>query len=1119
MRSTLLNFTQCALIQTTAPHLMRFDKEMQSNEMGGSGKRVNVPSSPSFINLPDSMKPVSLDASFTPYPLPKKDADFEYGPTRLRNAPDVHAARRAELQEIRRHAPFQEAEGEEDATSENIFDILEDITPLSTTEKDSGSKEKDSSRSETSGSRTVDIEDDDEDELTSDRMRSSILRAQEDIRKAAAAYAKSKDQSRSSATAAAIEEEEEGANKYTLVESKTMLNVHVKRSLGSLLQQLDDSFLNESKDVRHCAAIFDLGNTLDVRTHDELVSMFNHISEKFDFRSSTGSHFLRYYTVAGYRNLTEQMEPCYSIVNAYLFFLKKLEAYFTEGKGKDLIAYDELDQFQAQAALAAYNAEAPSASDEASLEHIQRLHSNKVELIAALFKTLAHLKVLDMDSWTTSHDHFISNFSTSVQQVQPKKDIQRVDDLGLDLIDRMYEAIAFGADASTEEGMELSFVARTSTSGLVALLKGIVGVNAKQGLLDDLASPVIIQEVIRRAKSTRLEGVNSRLPPCSLQEIEETWLLCTMCMYTDRTLITEVFEMLNACRCSGDTQGGALGPEGLLALSKLYLAVPSINGKGSGRAATETPSFNDVNSISLEDRQRRIITELKASVARSRQKLEDAKAGRQSYEKAALNDTSSNGPSIEESTTEMKKELDIAVKRAYGVHYRMIHASQEVLASITPISKATAICKELDLDTDAIAVIPPLRDLVDAAFKMWNMKLHNNSTTQSTGELKTPRARRIQKMDDLRKKATLESSPLQMEVSKSLPNEPQNVNYFSVFNDTHSEIGFLRSVGGNTHTLRNYEKILIFHSTFITANGDSASMISHSLKKIIQGLVTNTSTAMVIPTSTLLELVRSGKECPYPEKKKRIWRSLALLCAAARDTHRNIFIMSLSDELSLLRQECGGPLGEDQIVWLTHHYLQQSINPAATVTVCCDKKNISASPDMVLNGRGGLTAIDRDIGFRHMLAETRFMRNGTKYGAKKDQRDALIEGSRQVQSSEIYMFAIDCIKQAKMRVLSPQRQVRDIGKSFAERLDYKRGNRWACRDAGIREKIRIGGERNIGFALGSKVDISGLGLLSVGHPSVDRSKFPLEVKKNWNSVVVKRNTRRKMLAGSVTSHP
>ncbi|KAF8298830.1 hypothetical protein TcYC6_0074090 [Trypanosoma cruzi] len=49
-----------------------------------------------YKRLPESMQPKSLGENFTPFPLPKYDEDFGYGPVRLRNIPDIEKAKERE---------------------------------------------------------------------------------------------------------------------------------------------------------------------------------------------------------------------------------------------------------------------------------------------------------------------------------------------------------------------------------------------------------------------------------------------------------------------------------------------------------------------------------------------------------------------------------------------------------------------------------------------------------------------------------------------------------------------------------------------------------------------------------------------------------------------------------------------------------------------------------------------------------------------------------------------------------------------------------------------------------------------------------------------------------------
>ncbi|KPI87692.1 hypothetical protein ABL78_3230 [Leptomonas seymouri] len=47
----------------------------------------------SYCSLPESMYPKEVSADFTPFPLPKHDESLGFGPVRLRNVPDIEAAR------------------------------------------------------------------------------------------------------------------------------------------------------------------------------------------------------------------------------------------------------------------------------------------------------------------------------------------------------------------------------------------------------------------------------------------------------------------------------------------------------------------------------------------------------------------------------------------------------------------------------------------------------------------------------------------------------------------------------------------------------------------------------------------------------------------------------------------------------------------------------------------------------------------------------------------------------------------------------------------------------------------------------------------------------------------
>ncbi|EAN79140.1 uncharacterized protein TEOVI_000280200 [Trypanosoma equiperdum] len=190
--------------------------------------------------IPESMQPKHLEDNFTPFPLPKFDESLEYGPVRLRNIPDIEAAK-----ERRRGSRLA-------ATEVLLQETLQEENQFATSGKGDGN------------------------------MAIAITeRHTEDVTTPAA------DSRFPSQTMSPCSHEEEMRGYVVSRDYPLIDRLHCTRSIEELVAQFEDRPQIESR----VAALADMASTVSFRSDEELLRMFTAISAPFSV-DGRGLNFL-----------------------------------------------------------------------------------------------------------------------------------------------------------------------------------------------------------------------------------------------------------------------------------------------------------------------------------------------------------------------------------------------------------------------------------------------------------------------------------------------------------------------------------------------------------------------------------------------------------------------------------------------------------------------------------------------------------------------------------------------------------------------------------------------------------------------------------------------------------
>ena len=323
---------------STCPHLMRFDAPPPT------GARPT----PTMKPLPDSMRPKETDPTYTPYPLPTRDATFEYGPTRMRNVPDVHRAR---LEEQARSASKNTVFADDVVDSESLFDMLEDEDiPTATPQPQ---KEAPHAKTERPAFEEPVVE-----EEYVDPIESARLELVEGIR------GRRLETARSDLKRQVTDVPERYISKTTRLSEMS----ECVRPLDELLTIYQQTFYREDQDHIHCATLADLVNTVHRQSDEELCKMLYSISSMFDLERTIGSFFKRLHMHdAAFGDPNGAAKISVQLFLSYVHFIRTLEEYLLE--------------------------EAP-----------ERLE--KVEVLNALLTMYSHLRFRDLTSWASPSDDY-----------------------------------------------------------------------------------------------------------------------------------------------------------------------------------------------------------------------------------------------------------------------------------------------------------------------------------------------------------------------------------------------------------------------------------------------------------------------------------------------------------------------------------------------------------------------------------------------------------------------------------------------------------------------------------------------------------------------------------------
>ncbi|ORC91690.1 uncharacterized protein TM35_000052860 [Trypanosoma theileri] len=260
-----------------------------------------------YKKLPSSMQPKPLPNNFTPFPLPKYDEDLGFGPVRLRNIPDIEKAKQREKQK-------------EVAVMESIMEGEmgnEQLQESSTLQLQTKKEEKD------------------EEILHS--FSSEELSFSSSSGDALGGYSVSSD--------------------YPLID-----RLYCERSLEDLLSQ----FMDRPQVEARSAALADMASTIQHRTDEELVRMFEEISSPFT-PDGRGLNFLG--TVV--RKYGRPFRVTTSLLTAYVNLVNAASVVFVQ-------------------------------------EQPWRL-SNNPKLIIQLLHFMALIKIFEPNKWFTFSNHAPSN--------------------------------------------------------------------------------------------------------------------------------------------------------------------------------------------------------------------------------------------------------------------------------------------------------------------------------------------------------------------------------------------------------------------------------------------------------------------------------------------------------------------------------------------------------------------------------------------------------------------------------------------------------------------------------------------------------------------------------------
>ena len=303
-----------------------------------------------------------------------------------------------------------------------------------------------------------------------------------------------------------------------------------------------------------------------------------------------------------------------------------------------------------------------------------------------------------------------------------------------------------------------------------------------------------------------------------------------------------------------------------------------------------------------------------------------------------------------------------------------------------------------------------------------------------------------------------------------------------------------------TDALRRCADIRVLHSTILVCervlNGSAV------LNTLLRELLTSQSAAVIINTSTLMEINRQAHSNPSFGLRKVARTTLDTIAAfGASMPDANLFITPLSSEL-LLKGDCtvdeqGGvvrivqharmPLTEGQSVWLTRQWLEDHGAPNAKSDLGIDKDHHDASLSRVMGQAAGSSPASQDADFIRMAPRLRNFRGGTKFGVALP---VMTQGSEVTyepapQGSFQRMGWHDNLAE-KARRMKPHYPVLDR-KTTVRSYNINKTRYWGNKDGGARDRITIGGDRlAYGTALASPdVRLAGLGFYAPGYPALD----------------------------------
>ena len=354
---------------------MRFDglaaaaaaaKKNATTAAAASGGTAANP--PRMKPLPASMQAKELPATYTPYPLPRHDASFEYGPTVLGNVPDVHAARRRELASSQgefegddggradrtrrlaqslaaeaaaydfaakppmrrsvRTALLEEAEEQKarqsaGAAADDLFAAMEGEAedgatggPLAraATAEEQGGNEKEARRRQKAEA------DEEEAETLEDIRRLEAF--QKKINEAIAARASEQRRADTVAKGADLPVQYRRVDHGSDHENRNRDTIECVKPISELLETFSIVGQDRRKDTRHILTLYDLMSTIPRQTREEFIAVLNAVAAQFDV---TSQRKIALFERPWMTNLTHDsnsgtMRPYYALLDAYKAF-------------------------------------------------------------------------------------------------------------------------------------------------------------------------------------------------------------------------------------------------------------------------------------------------------------------------------------------------------------------------------------------------------------------------------------------------------------------------------------------------------------------------------------------------------------------------------------------------------------------------------------------------------------------------------------------------------------------------------------------------------------------------------------------------------------------------------